>query len=259
MFESLETRRHLDATLDARGSLYVTGTDGNDRIEIWRAARGVLRVDVNGATTDFATTQVGSIHVNAGAGDDRVLLAKRTPHARLRGGDGNDSLRSGSGCDWLWGNDGNDTLDGGHGSDVLRGDRGADDMTGGLGTDTADYGYRATPVYVGVGHRADDGRAGEHDNVRVGIEMVEGGAGDDHMRNMGETPVTLCGNGGRDTLLGGAGGGDDELYGGAGSDTLNGIGGVSTFRANDGEADVLIGGTGLSEFEKDELDVLQAM
>jgi Ca2+-binding RTX toxin-like protein len=257
MFESLETRRHLDATIDPRGALTVTGTDAADRIEIWRETRDTLRVTVNGVVRDFAN--VGSVHVHAGGGDDTVLLSRLTPTARVRGGAGDDSLRSGNGQDWLYGGRGHDTLYGQGGDDILIGDAGGDDMTGGKGTDTVNYRGRTEAVYVGVGHLPDDGRPGEGDNVHVGIEIVEGGAGDDHMRNMGDAPVTLSGNGGRDTLLGGAGGADDDLYGGPGRDTLNGVGGVSTFRAQDGERDVLIGGTGLSGLEKDDWDVLESM
>jgi Ca2+-binding RTX toxin-like protein len=259
MFESLESRRHLDATIDARGAVTVTGTDGPDDILIWRAEPGVLRVDVNGTITNFRADGVGSIHVNAGGGDDHVVVGTHTPHSRLRGGDGNDFLRSGNGSDVLYGGDGDDRLYGRAGNDTLVGGRGADDMTGGDGVDTVDYSGQSRDLSVGVGRVADDGRPGERDNVRTGIEIVEGGPGNDHMRNMGDAPVTLRGNGGRDTLLGGAGGADDLLYGGPGRDTLNGIGGVSTFRANDGEADVLIGGAGFDPVEKDRLDVLKTL
>ncbi|MBL8771695.1 MAG: hypothetical protein JNK30_09970 [Phenylobacterium sp.] len=63
-------------------------------------------------------------------GDDRGGDA-----ARLRGGDGSDSLSGSAADDRLRGDDGDDTLDGGAGADTLDGDDGADRLIGGPGAD----------------------------------------------------------------------------------------------------------------------------
>ena len=51
------------------------------------------------------------------------------------GGDGNDTIYTGSASDWILGGNGNDKLDGGASSDVLVGGAGSDFLTGGAGTD----------------------------------------------------------------------------------------------------------------------------
>ena len=134
----------------------------------------------------------------------------------------------------LMGGDGNDTITGGPGDDVLIGDAGADTLTGGDGRDTADYSARTAPVSVSPNGTADDGEAGEKDNVGNDVEVLAGGAGDDELAgNDGDN--VLLGNGGNDILGGGTGNdqldggpGDDTLAGGAGADSLTGGAGTDT-------------------------------
>lgn len=173
--EPLDRRLCLTATLDpATGTLSVTGTDGNDRIQLRRGPDNTIVVveatrPADGAEpapptrTSFPADDVDRIVVNAGAGDDSVSLTwKRrvgpgegqrfgrtvlrsldTP-AELNGGDGNDFLRGGlradllnggAGRDLLVGLAGNDTLNGGDGDDALDGGRGSDVMNGDAGND----------------------------------------------------------------------------------------------------------------------------
>ena len=86
---------------------------------------------------------------------------------------GNKLLLGGAGNDTLLGGDGNDTLDGGLGADLMK---------GGTGNDTADYSSRTANLTIGIGTLADDGEAGEHDNVYNDVENVEGGAGNYFIR-----------------------------------------------------------------------------
>jgi Ca2+-binding RTX toxin-like protein len=70
---------------------------------------------------------IAGFEVNAGAGDDSVVLAREVPvPVTLRGGPGNDRLVGGAG---------DDKLIGGAGDDVLVGRAGADWIYGGLGDD----------------------------------------------------------------------------------------------------------------------------
>lgn len=74
--------------------------------------------------------------VNAGAGDDRVVVRPEvTVPVTVRGGPGNDHLRGGSGNDRLIGGAGDDRLYGGPGKDVLIGGPGNDLLRGGPGKD----------------------------------------------------------------------------------------------------------------------------
>ena len=63
---------------------------------------------------------------------------------------------------------------------------------------------------------ANDGAAGEGDNVATTVEQVLGGSGGDTLTGNGAAN-TLDGRGGGDTIRGGAG--NDTLIGGTGADS----------------------------------------
>jgi Ca2+-binding RTX toxin-like protein len=133
--------------------------------------------------------------------------------------------------DQLVGTSGPQNLDGFDGNDLLDGGTGPDDLNGGVGTDRVTYASRVTPVTVTIDGVANDGVAGENDNVELNVENLTGGQHDD----------TLTGDGDSNQLDGGDGG--DQLNGLGGADTLNGEGSNDTFIANTG-ADVMNGGVG---------------
>jgi Ca2+-binding RTX toxin-like protein len=95
---------------------------------------------------------IAGFEVNAGAGADRVVIAREVPvPATLRGGAGNDELIGGAsgdsliagagndrlvgraGADSLMGGEGDDRLVGCSGNDLLRGGPGNDELIGGSG------------------------------------------------------------------------------------------------------------------------------
>jgi Ca2+-binding RTX toxin-like protein len=97
---------------------------------------------------------ISGFEVNAGGGDDAVIVGAEVPvGVTLRGGPGNDELVGGAGpdkliggsgndrligrggADFLYGGSGEDTLIGGPGNDVLRGGPGQDTLIGGPGND----------------------------------------------------------------------------------------------------------------------------
>jgi Ca2+-binding RTX toxin-like protein len=167
---------------------------------------------VSRTTGSCLAAGVSSITVSTGDQDDTVKQNTAIP-SRLLGGNGNDSLT------------------GGPGDDVLIGEAGADTLAGGAGRDTADYTARTAPVAVSLDATADDGEAGEKDDVGSDVEILAGGAGNDSLAgNDGDN--VLVGNGGDDML--GGGGGSDQLDGGAGNDTLAGGTGSDTITGGDG-------------------------
>ena len=124
----------------------------------------------------------------------------------------------------LYGRGGDDQLDGGDGDDGLHGGPDADVLTGGAGAeDVADYSARSIAVMVTLGDGADDGQAGENDDVQGDVEVVRGGSAGDSLTG-DDGADRLNGRGGADFLNGG--GGDDELIGKAGGDTFLGGSGV---------------------------------
>ncbi len=163
----------------------------------------------------------------------------------ITGSDENNVLSGGPGNDTIMGGDGDDTLNGDAGDDIFMTDTatdGADVFAGGAGTDTVNTSSRSADQTITVDGRANDGIAGEDDNVRTDVENIIGGAGDDTITG-GSGANRIDGRGGDDTISGGAG--NDTLIGGLGDDTLNGDAGNDTFvsTSTDG-ADVMAGGIG---------------
>jgi RTX calcium-binding nonapeptide repeat (4 copies) len=115
---------------------------------------------------------------------------------------------------------------------------GTDDLKGGLGmADLANYAGRDGAVtYVGEDDLANDGEAGEHDNVRSDVEWFYGGAGNDTLTGTNNT------NGGFNDLRGMLG--KDLVYGLDGNDWLDSHGSWGTDRLDGGAGnDKLDGGT----------------
>ena len=190
-----------EATSDPRTVVcdpaYVSGTDfdlgdGDDRVD--------------------QTLRNAITNVDGGPGDD-VIDATKGGGGMLRGGEGDDDIRA---------SDGMSTMVGGPGADRIIG--------GASNADFVSYADHTAPVSLTQDGIANDGAAGEGDNVVGGIEEVEGGDGSDH----------LIGTAGIDSIVGGNG--DDSIDGGPGQDTLEGGGGADTI---DGGADddVIVGYT----------------
>lgn len=258
MFENLENRRLMSVTLSDTGTLTILGSNRPDDVGLWQSGSELLKVDHNGSVSTFAVDKVKSIFVDVGAGNDRVIIGKRSAAATLVGNSGNDVLSAGNGNDFLHGGEGDDYLFGREGDDKLDGGAGADTILGGAGRDTVDYSQRWNPVYVSVGNTSPDGERNEGDRVCGDIERVLGGRGSDHLRNSSNQPVILIGGKGHDKLD--ARYADDLLYGGPGRDQFRGVGGlkyINSLVTADRSADqIFIGGTTLDAIKADKLDLV---
>ena len=182
-------------------------------------------------------------NLRGGAGPD--TLTGGAAQNVLEGGAGADTVAGGAAIDRLHGGPGDDDLSGDSGDDVFVAEAtrdGADVMRGGDGDDAVTYGTRNEAVVVTTAGGADDGAAGEGDDVRS-VVVVTTGAGAD----------TLIGSEADDTLVGQ--GGDDHLDGAAGADLLRGGAGNDNLRARDGARDGLIHcGTGVDRANIDAAD-----
>jgi hypothetical protein len=109
-------------------------------------------------------------NVVGGAEDD---VAEGSPAANVIDvGGGNNTVRAGAGDDVVRAGSGNDDLDGGAGNDLIQPGLGADQVIGGAGTaDVVDYSERTNPVSVTFDDLANDGEAGEGDNVASDVEL----------------------------------------------------------------------------------------
>lgn len=153
----------------------------------------------------WASSPLTTVTVASGAGDDTVLT-----------GAGPDRIESSPGADLVRTGDGSDRFEGGSLPD------GPDDVLLGSGSDAIDYSARTDAVHYDPNGLADDGGAGEGDNLGL-VATVETGAGADTLAGPAapsEHSAHLIGGPGDDTIRGGPG--DDELFGGSGDDRLFG-------------------------------------
>ena len=190
--------------------LTVTGGDAPNDIDLQPAAEGGITVTDDGGLVagdgcvahDAGVTcaEAATVVVEAGTGADHVVSG-------LPAGV---SLYGGAGSDRLVGGPGTDRIDGGDGHDSLSGGSGADRIDGGAGSDLVSYRSQTSALNVSADGNADDGVAGEGDDVRGDVESITGGDG----------PDVLAGAAGDGFIRGG--GGDDLISGGGGADWLSG-------------------------------------
>ena len=165
--------------------------------------------------------------------------------AVITGTDGNDVLNGTDAAESIYAGAGNDVVNAGGGDDDLDGGPGADVLNGGDGSDAVAYNGSA-PADVTLDGIADDGAAGEGDNVGSDVEDIFGGDGDDK----------LTGNTAANTIDGGAG--DDHITGGPGEDVLFGNDGDDTINARDGVRDRIECGAGDDTAIIDRIDVVSS-
>ncbi len=116
-------------------AIVITGTSGNDVINVTRTRNNRIRVFTNGvASPDFAIDR--PISVFALGGDDRVTINNNLSNdVFISGGDGNDSILTSTGNDFVVGNGGADTIVTGEGRDIVFGSGGIDRIDAGAGED----------------------------------------------------------------------------------------------------------------------------
>ncbi len=204
---------------------------------------GANCTQVNPSEVTCPSGSITGLNLDARDGGDTITVGGGTPIATLSGGSGDDTLTGGDANDTLNGGPDSDRLVGGTGVDALNGDTGDDSLvggpgndvfTGGAGTDLADYSGRTQAVTISIDGTANDGQPSdgvtpaETDNVKVDVENVTGGSGNDTILG-GTTSIinVLTGGAGDDSIDGEAandtldgGDGDDILAGGAGTDTV---------------------------------------
>jgi len=186
--------------------------------------------------TNIITVTVGDVLTDDGESGEADDV--QTTVEIVMGGTAADVLTGDGGANTLFGGAGDDVLTGGAGADVLNGDAGndtfgeeaaasgGDTFNGGAGTDTVDYSLRTADLTVTMdGVAANDGASGELDNVKVDVENILCGTGND----------TITGNLLANAITGGDG--NDTIDGGAGNDTF-----MEEAASNGG--DIFIGGLG---------------
>lgn len=226
----------------------INGGDGTDHVFYPRNLS--VNISLDGQPNDGQAGEHDNVNtdveaVTGGAAGD-TISGSDGPDV-LDGAGGPDTLNGGGGDDTLVDSGGDaaaDTMNGGDGDDSMSAGAGPDTYNGGDGEDAVvDYVNRTQPVSVTLDGVADDGVAGEGDNVNSDVEDVTGGlAGDtltgndlDNELDGGPGNDTIAGGGGNDGLSGGAG--RDTIDGGTGRDFLDGGAGPDSLNSQDGATD----------------------
>jgi Ca2+-binding RTX toxin-like protein len=197
-------------------------------------------------TTGLTAPAVGSVAAGESApvvtcgGIPATIVGKVGPEV-LRGTENSDVIQSRGGDDVVLGLGGDDRICLGAGRDIAKGGAGndefhaeaaldgRDDFYGDAGGDAVRYIARDVGVSVNLDGVANDGQAGEQDNVHVSVENVQGTIVDD----------SILGNDLRNVFIGSSG--DDDLRGGLERDKLFGLGGEDLLIGN-ADNDKLDGG-----------------
>lgn len=228
------------------------GGAGNDTAS-WAERSAGVSVDVDGvaddgdASDDTPTTLnqprdnvTETVENLIGGGGGDTLTGSNASDNRLDGG---------GGADVLTGRDGLDRLEGGSGSDIFTPSDGGDVFEGGDGIDFLFY-FGAEALEITLDGVADDGPAGQGDNVLADVETIHGSSADDTIVGS-DASNQLFGNQGNDAIAGG--GGFDRINGGTGNDGLSGGAGGDRLHG-DGDDDQLNGGSGEDELFGDDGD-----
>ena len=244
-------------------TLTIVGSDADEKVSIGSAGSNALgpTTDVSGGGQDMVagagcqgfgqangpandnsvfcpTNNFQRISATLGGGEDEFTAGNPLPMT-VDAGSGEDEVTTGPGPDVVLGGPGDDVLDldansaagtssevdGGPDDDELRigRDSRATIVRGGDGRDTATYRFASGGKTVTIDNVANDGGAGEGDDIRTDVEVV-------------------VGSGSSDTLTGSANG--ETLDGAGGTDTLTGLGGPDTLIGGPGVNDATFGGEG---------------
>jgi Ca2+-binding RTX toxin-like protein len=249
-------------------NITVTGDATDETITV--ADNGAF-ITVDGVATTAAANDTFDLTLNAGAGNDTIVINTSLLRGiTVNGDDGNDTITGSPDDDILNGGAGNDVMvwNPGDGSDVMNGGAGGGDdaeLNGGNNPEN----FAATPV---AGRVRFERVSPAPFQLDVGPDterlVLNANGGDDTMVSDPATPTAMLLNGGtgldtmsgganadfinggddNDTLTGGPGG--DRIVGDRGNDTMKGQAGDDTLVWNNGDgSDVMDGELGLDEIE----------
>jgi Ca2+-binding RTX toxin-like protein len=219
-------------------------TPGDDNVSA--AGRGGGDHITIGTSAAPAASQPDNINVGGPGeiGNDVIDLSGYTNpegSSQIEGGGGTDTEIAGLGSTEFYMGDAQDGT--------------GDQLIGGPGYDTARYENRTNDVKLNAADGlANDGEAGENDNISPQVDGLESGAGNDTLV-AGPVNSYLYGGQGNNTLTGGPGAdqleaqdGNDTMSGGDGPDELGGQGGNNNLKGGAGD-DYLSAGEGTNAMD----------
>ena len=254
-----------DVLIGGAGADVLTGGDGVDLADYSGSGAGVT-VDLAAGTGlggDAQGDTLSGVENILGSKFDDVIIGDGSANT-VKAGSGNDYVDGGAGNDVIYGGDGDDTLTGNYGTDKMYGEGGNDTFlaewdegqgdyyNGGDGVDT--YKIDGT-IFQNYSLQIDlaTGTDQYHDTFISVENLIGASAGDAFYGDAGVNQFwgrdgndVLDGRGGNDNLFGENG--DDTLAGGDGNDVLDGGAGNDTL-AGGASGDKLIGGDGVDTLD----------
>jgi hypothetical protein len=181
-FEGLEDRKLMSGISFAHNTVTITGNDNADDIRVSLSADGrTLSAKLNnGAAKTFKATDVYQINVNAGCGENTVMFDPNiTANARIKAGDGRDTISTGAGNDNIDAGPSGDKISTGRGNDYIFAGTGNDRVDLGSGNDNVDGGAGSDTLISGVGKDSLRGQDGNDNIYAKKGDGVDGGSGVD--------------------------------------------------------------------------------
>ena len=251
-----------DALEGESGGDVLDGGDGDrDSVSYQNRTAGVFVNPNDGQATDGENGELDNVlssveEIDGGSGNDELFATETTVRNSTWRGSGDDVLHGSSGEDQLLAGDGDDSIHGNGGDDQMIGEAGADLFDGGDGRDEVGYLHTTVDNHVDVGNGlADDGAAGEGDEVMGNVESLWMGSGNDTIKTATGHGI-VNGGSGNDViesrfddgelsgLLGGPG--DDSIEGASAGEWMSGDEGMDVLNGNGGD-DEISGGEGNDE------------
>ena len=218
-----------DAINSGTGNDQISGGTGDDTIDLTQGVAGDVKQVQGDQGDDWISAGAGVDHISGGQGTDVVDYSASSAAVTvdLQTGKGTGGLAEGdtylsvedivgsAGDDVLAGNGAFNTINGGAGNDTIRGGAGGDLLDGGAGSDWLSYSGSTAAVIVNLRTGEAKGGHAEGDSFH-NFENLRGSQYGDsfgrcrHNILEGRKAMTLFGNAGNDTLVGGTG--PDELW-----------------------------------------------
>ena len=257
---------HEDVDLSEYTVLKAKG--GNNTIEISRADRNGLTVSVDGQEHTFTAEEAKKLIIDGGLGNDNIIADEDVAQAlHIVGGRGNDTIRGGSGNDFIFDNYGANSINAGAGDDKIIANQ--YDYEDGQAVGKEDKGFFGnlfdslfgSTEYVG--NSINGGEGNDYIEGGFGNDSISGGEGNDVIYGL-DGSDTISAGAGRDYVDGGvgddvinAGAGNDMIFGGKGDDTISASSGENVIAGGKGE-DTISAGSSASHISTDGKDNIHA-